>query len=91
VAAAGAGAAASRVGDTFELRIDADAKAPLSHLPLVVAYNRRSSSRSLGARAAARRRRRGRAAGRRRPRRRLLLGASRLGDRPGVTGTARWR
>src|SRR6185369_15236202 len=33
------GALGVATGDTFELRIDADAKVPLSHLPLVVAYN----------------------------------------------------
>lgn len=75
-------------GDTFELRVDADAKVPLSHLPLVITYNSQvveptswvrgpllggdGEAELLGAVSAPGR---------------LLLGASRLGDRPGVQGT----
>ncbi|HEV8240268.1 MAG TPA: secretin N-terminal domain-containing protein [Thermoanaerobaculia bacterium] len=82
------GALGVTTGDTFELRIDADAKVPLSHLPLVVAYNAQviepvswvrgpllggdGEAELLGAISAPGQ---------------LLLGASRLGDRPGVTGT----
>jgi len=81
------GALGVTTGDTFELRIDADAKVPLSHLPLVVAYNAQvveptswvrgpllggdGEAELLGAVAAPGR---------------LLLGASRLGNRPGIQG-----
>ncbi|HET9768216.1 MAG TPA: secretin N-terminal domain-containing protein [Thermoanaerobaculia bacterium] len=82
------GALGVTAGDRFELRIDADARAPLSHLPLVVTYNAQvlepvSWVRGplLGAEGEAE------LLGAVGPPGRLLLGASRLGDRPGVTGT----
>src|SRR6185503_1524879 len=75
-------------GDRFDLRIEADAKVPLSHLPMVVAYNGQvleavswvrgpllggeGEAELLGAVGQPGR---------------LLLGASRLGQRPGVTGS----
>ena len=82
------GALGVTAGDRFELRIDADARAPLSHLPLVVTYNAQvlepvSWVRGplLGAEGEAE------LLGAVGPPGRLLLGASRLGQRPGVTGT----
>jgi len=82
------GALAVSTGDTFELRIDADAKVPLSHLPLVVVYNPQvvepvSWVRGplLGAEGEAE------LLGAISQPGRLLLGISRLGERPGVTGS----
>ena len=80
-------AAMATVGDTFDLRLDADAHAPLSHLPLILVYDPNvvepvnwqrgdllggdGEAELLGAVSSPGK---------------LLLGVSRLGDRPGVTG-----
>jgi general secretion pathway protein D len=81
------GALGVTVGDRFELRIEAEAKVPLSHLPMVVTYNGQvleavSWVRGplLGAEGEAE------LLGAVGQPGRLVLGASRLGQRPGVTG-----
>ena len=86
------GALGVTAGDRFELRIDADARVPLSHLPLVITYNAQvlepvSWVRGplLGAEGEAE------LLGAVGPPGRLLLGASRLGDRPASPAPARWR
>ncbi len=74
-------------GDRFELQVSGDARVPLSHLPLVVTYDPEvvkpvawTRGELLGAEGEAE------LLGAIGPPGRLLLGASRLGDRPGVTG-----
>ncbi|HEV8631893.1 MAG TPA: secretin N-terminal domain-containing protein [Thermoanaerobaculia bacterium] len=81
------GAVAVAAGDRFELRLDADARVPLSHLPLVITYDPQivtpvswTRGELLGGEGEAELLGAVSGAGR------LLLGASRLGDRPGVTG-----
>ena len=75
------------VGDRFELRVEADARVPLSHLPLILTYDPQvvqplswDRGALLGAAGEAE------LLGAVGPPGRLLLGVSRLGDRPGVTG-----
>jgi hypothetical protein len=82
------GALGVAVGDRFEMRIEAEATVPLSHLPMVITYNGQvleavswvrgpllgadGEAELLGAVGEPGR---------------LILGASRLGERPGITGT----
>ncbi len=82
------GALGVAVGDRFEMRIEAEAAVPLSHLPMVITYNGQvleavSWVRGplLGAEGEAE------LLGAVGEPGRLVLGASRLGERPGITGT----